>query len=558
MIVTTAADVARFEPRRVLVQVTSEAEARAAIAAGAHGVIAKGCEAGGRIGDETTFVLLQRLVAALGDRAPVWAQGGIGEHTAAACVAGGAAGVVLDTQLALVRESSLRGEIQAAIGAMDGSETRILDGHRVYTRPDLPVAQATALDVALLGGDDLQRNVLPLGQDAAFARGLAKRYATIAQLVHGLRAAIGNQLALAATHRPLAPGSPFAAAHGLRYPIAQGPMSRVSDRARFAEAVAAGGGLPFLALTLMTGGEVRDLLRETKALLGDRPWGVGILGFVSPEIREAQLEALREIAPPIALIAGGRPSQAHPLEAQGTATYLHVPSPGLLDLFLKDGARKFVFEGSECGGHVGPRTSFALWEAQLARLLEHPAPAELSILFAGGIHDARSAAMVAAMAAPLAARGARIGVLAGTAYLFTHEAVACGAIEPAFQAEAIACDRTVLLETSPGHATRCADTAYAEQFAREKARLAAAGVAAKEAWLTLEQQNLGRLRIAAKGLRRDGDRIASVDAKAQQAEGMYMFGLVAALRRETCSVAELHAQICADGTARAGGGGARP
>ena len=549
VVVTAAAEVARFLPRRVLVQVTSEPEARAALAAGAHGLIAKGCEAGGRIGEETTFVLLQRLVAALGGETRIWAQGGIGEHTAAACVAGGAAGVVLDTQLALVRESSLPADVQAALGAMDGSETTVLDGHRVFSRPDLAVSRLATLDVAALGGDDLHRNVLPVGQDGAFARGLARKYPTTAQLVHGVRATIAANLALAATHRPLAPESPFAVAHGLRYPIAQGPMSRVSDRARFAEAVAAGGGLPFLALTLMTGAECRDLLRETKALLGERPWGVGILGFVSPEIREQQLEALREIAPPIALIAGGRPSQAHPLEAQGTQTYLHVPSPGLLDLFLRDGARKFVFEGSECGGHVGPRTSFALWEAQLARLLEHPAPAELSVLFAGGIHDARSAAMVAAMAAPLAARGARIGVLAGTAYLFTHEAVACGAIEPAFQAEALACDRTVLLETSPGHATRCADTAYAEQFAREKARLAAAGVAAKDAWLTLEQQNLGRLRIAAKGLRRDGERVAAVNAATQQAEGMYMIGQVAALRRATCSIAELHAQICVDGTA---------
>ena len=50
-------------------------------------------------------MLVQRLVGALD--VPVWAQGGIGEHTAAACIAGGAAGVVLDSQLALVRESSL-------------------------------------------------------------------------------------------------------------------------------------------------------------------------------------------------------------------------------------------------------------------------------------------------------------------------------------------------------------------------------------------------------------------------------------------------------------------
>jgi acyl transferase domain-containing protein/NAD(P)H-dependent flavin oxidoreductase YrpB (nitropropane dioxygenase family)/NADP-dependent 3-hydroxy acid dehydrogenase YdfG len=529
VIVANAALAAKFPGRRVLAEVTSLEEARAAIAAGASGVIAKGCEAGGRVGDETTFVLVQRLASALD--VPVWAQGGIGEHTAAACIAGGAAGVVLDVQLALVRESSLPAAVQAAIAAMDGSETTLVDGARVFAR-----------EGAAKG--------LPIGQDGAIAKPLARAYPSVGQLVRGVRAAIASHLELAAAYQPLAPNAPLAAAHGLLYPIAQGPMSRVSDRARFADAVASAGGLPFLALTLMSGEEVRALLTETKALLGNKPWGVGILGFVPPEIREAQLAVLREIAPPIALIAGGRPSQAHPLEQQGTQTYLHVPSPGLLDLFIKDGARRFVFEGSECGGHVGPRTSFALWEAQLERLLAFDKPAELSVLFAGGIHDARSAAMVAAMAAPLAARGAKIGVLMGTAYLFTHEAVAAGAIQPGFQDAAIACDRTVLLETSPGHATRCADTEYATAFAREKARLEADGVGTKEMWAQLEQLNLGRLRIAAKGLRREGEKIVEVDAGAQQRDGMYMIGQVAALRRETITVAELHRQVCEDGAAR--------
>src|SRR4029078_6059301 len=104
-------------------------------------------------------------------------------------------------------------------------------------------------------------------------------------------------------------------------------------------------------------------------------------------LSDEQMADLRELPPPVALIAGGRPSQAAPLEAAGVTTYLHVPSPGLLDRFLKDGARRFVFEGRECGGHVGPRTSFALWEAQVERLLAVDDPENLHLLFAGGIHD---------------------------------------------------------------------------------------------------------------------------------------------------------------------------
>src|SRR5205823_1337352 len=147
----------------------------------------------------------------------------------------------------------------------------------------------------------------------------------------------------------------------------------------------------------------------------------------------------------------GRPDQARELEQQGITTYLHVPSPGLLRMFLREGSRRFVFEGRECGGHVGPRTSFVLWEQMVEILLEHLGPSgkgdDLHIVFAGGIHDAVSASMVAALAAPLAERGVAVGVLMGTAYLFTQEAVASGGIVPRFQKEALGCERTVLLQT---------------------------------------------------------------------------------------------------------------
>jgi acyl transferase domain-containing protein/NAD(P)H-dependent flavin oxidoreductase YrpB (nitropropane dioxygenase family)/NAD(P)-dependent dehydrogenase (short-subunit alcohol dehydrogenase family) len=549
--------------RRVLVEVTSIEEARAAAAAGAYGLIAKGNESGGRIGSETTFVLLQRLCREFdspafkrGERRgglPVWAQGGIGLHSIAACITGGACGVVLDAQLALVRESTLAPDVKSAIRAMDGSEAIVIGGHRVYTRPDLPVAQlaedtSAAYVAERLGGDDLRTQLLPVGQDGAFARSLADRFKTAGGVVHALRTSLAAHLRTAQTLKPLAPGGGVATVNGTKYPIVQGPMTRVSDGAPFAAAVADAGGLPLLALALMTASEVRSLLRETVSLVGNRPWGVGILGFVPPEIRKAQLEVVQEFRPPVALIAGGRPSQAKPLEADGTKTYLHVPSPGLLTRFLKDGGRRFVFEGRECGGHVGPRSSFALWESQIEQLLAFDHPEELDVLFAGGIHDARSAAMVAAMAAPLAERGTRIGVLMGTAYLLTKEAVSCGAILREFQKVAVACDHTVLLETSPGHVTRAADSGYVRAFAEEKRRLMEEGVDAQAMWAALEQLNLGRLRIASKGLRREGDALVKVGVPAQREEGLYMIGQVAALCRDVVSVAELHEDVSAGGT----------
>lgn len=528
----------------VVAQVVSRAEGEVARAAGVTGLLASGSEAGGRIGDTEAFILFQHLV---GLGLPVWVRGGIGRHTAAAVVAGGGVGVVLDAQLALLREAGLGHDLRRAIEAMDGSETRVVGGHRFLTRPDLPAAalpEDTAPDeVASFLGSDPKASLVPIGQDGGFAAGLAARYVTVGGVVQAVQAAIDDHLAAAAAEPPLAEGRGVAGPHGTRYPIAQGPMTRVSDRAEFAAAVADGGGLPFLALALLRGPEVRDLLVQTKELLGDRPWGVGVLGFVPAELRAEQLEVVHEVAPPHALIAGGRPSQAAPLEAAGIDTYLHVPSPGLLDRFLKDGARTFVFEGRECGGHVGPRSSFALWDAQIERLLEVPDPSELQVLFAGGIHDARSAAMAGAAAATLAAKGAHVGVLMGTAYLFTEESVAAGAIQPAFQDVAVTCDTTVLLETAPGHATRCVETDFVRAFTNRRDELIAEGVDPKARWAELESLNLGRLRIASKGLVRDEHGRRDVPDDEQRREGMYMIGEVATLRHEVTTVAALHDEV---------------
>ena len=536
---------------RVVAEVTDTDTALAALAAGAAGVVVVGNEAGGRVGEATAFVALQAVIRAVDGIDPVplvWVRGGIGPHTAAAAVAGGATGVVLDVQVALCREVVLPPPLRTALAAMDGSETAVVGGHRVFTRPDLPAASvapgAAPAEVApLVGGTDLATRLVPVGQDGALARPLAAAHRTVGGVVQAVARAMATGPEVARRSAPLAPGSALAAGLGVRLPVAQGPMTRVSDSPAFAEAVAAAGALPFLALALLPGDDVRALVAETAERLAGRPFGAGILGFVPAELREEQLAALLEAPPPVALIAGGRPSQARPLEEAGCQVFLHVPSPGLLDRFVADGARRFVFEGRECGGHVGPRTSFALWESQLARLGEVADPAELRLLFAGGIHDARSAAMVASMAAPLVDRGAAIGVLMGTAYLFTDEAVATGAVEPAFRDVALAAGGTVLLETSPGHATRCVDTPYVRAFEEERRRLEAAGATSQERWAALEMLNLGRLRVASKGLRRRGDTLERVGAEEQRAEGMYMMGQVAALRSGPTTIADLHREV---------------
>ncbi|MFI1707221.1 SDR family oxidoreductase [Streptomyces griseoruber] len=537
---------------RVLVEVTGLAGAAEAARAGAHGLIARGTECGGRVGGLGTFVLLQQLLAAQEVGLPVWACGGIGPRTAAAAVAGGAAGVVLDSQLALLDDSALPEPAAAALRAMDGSETVVLAGHRVLRRrgPDAPRVPEDAgpeAVAALLGAHDPRTELLPVGQDGFLAARFAERWGDARRTVRALREAVLDAVRDDTAVRALRPESPMSRALGTRLPLAQGPMTRVSDEASFAAAVAAEGALPFLALALADGARTRELLAATRDAVAGRPWGVGVLGFAPEEVRAAQLEAVRELRPTHAVIAGGRPSQAQALERDGIRTFLHVPSPGLLRQFLQAGARRFVFEGSECGGHVGPRAGFPLWEAQLAVLEDHLAEADgsdLEVFFAGGVHDERSAAMVAALAAPLTARGAAVGVLMGTAYLFTEEAVAHGAIRPLFQRQVLAAEGTTLLESAPGHATRCVPSPFAADFRTQEARLRAQGVPERQVWEELERLNVGRLRLASKGVARDGDgALTPVDERRQYAEGMFMAGEVAVLRSATTTLAALHASV---------------
>ncbi len=575
-----AVSLAKRTGAKVFVEAVSLAEVELALRLEVDGIVLKGQEAGGRIGCDTAFILVQKTARLLKEKAatiPFWVQGGMGAHSAGACVIAGAAGVVLDSQLLLALESPVASAARARIAKMDGGETivigsRLGQAFRMYGRPDSAAAQELAREeeriLALEGSpehkkatwlkavarsvaDDPSQGAWLIGQEIGFAQSLASTYATVSGILQGISARIEKQKELAGTVQPFAQNSPFALAQGTKYPILQGPMTRVSDIPEFADAVAHGGGLPFLALALFRREEARKVMGQTKEMMKGRPWGVGMLGFAPAEIRAEQLEAIFEYNPPFAIIAGGRPDQAKELESKGIKTYLHVPSPGLLRMYLKDGARRFIFEGHECGGHVGPRSSFSLWNGMLDVLEDHLRlnPGEdLSIVFAGGIHDGLSAAMVAAMCAPLTLKKVKAGVLVGTAYLFTHEAVKTGAITSLFQKEALACGDTVLLETGPGHAIRCIPNPYAQEFESEKRKLRNSGKTPLEVGLALERMNLGRLRVASKGVDRTsrngvGPGLHPVSQDDQWHRGMYMIGQVAALRDRVTSILELHEGI---------------
>jgi len=573
----------------VMVEVTTLKEAAAARELGIDGLVAKGSEAGGVTSETTAFILLQEITKMT--TLPVWVQGGVGLYSAAACLAAGARGVVLDSQLLLARESAMPTELKQRIAAMDGTEiTSIVAAGgkkvRVFARQGHPISEE---NTALKSLSDLgvylpapgrkfetetrrEDMLLAVGQDIALAKQLAEKFVSVSGIIEGIKESAQRLTSLAREQDAFKADGALAESHKTHYPIVQGAMTRVSDTAEFALKVAEGGGLPFLALALMRGDEAETLVARTKELLGDKQWGVGVLGFVPQELRQEQFAVINRHKPPFALIAGGRPDQAKTLEDTGIATYLHVPSPILLSSFIEMGARRFIFEGRECGGHVGPRSSFVLWEQMLDMLANVSLPkaeiAKLHILMAGGIHDGLSAAMVAAMTAPLTERGMKVGVLIGTAYLFTKEAVETGAIVEKFQEAAIECQETVLLETGPGHAIRCINSPYKRAFDDKRVELVLANKTKEEVREELELMNLGRLRIASKGVTRSSEKSAGresvlselsnaksaenpgaakklveISKDEQWQDGMYMIGQVASMHQRVITIEELHKSV---------------
>ncbi|MDB5969787.1 MAG: family NAD(P)-dependent oxidoreductase [Hydrocarboniphaga sp.] len=533
------------------------------------GIIAKGHESPGWVGEDSSYILVQKLLRKT--RLPIYVRGGVGINTAAGCRAAGVAGVVLDDQLLLMDGSALSDTTKTELARLVGAETRLfgeLLGSccRVYAKPaavalkqadaDNRAAEAGTMSLevwrsamnACVGWED--NSLMPVGQGIGAGAIYRERYRRVGKLVQALRKISFEQMRQAAELGHLAEGSPLAASQNTRYPLAQGPMTRVSDSPAFAASVTENGALPFLALALMRGDQVLEMLQETARLAGDKVWGVGMLGFIPQALRDEQCEAIWKCKPPYALIAGGRPDQAAAFEQRGIKTYIHAPAPALLKMYLEQGARRFVFEGRECGGHIGPITSFPLWEQMIEVLLAVVTPgteSDVHLLFAGGISDARSGAMLAALTAPLAARGMKVGALMGTAYLFTHEIVSSGAIVQGFQDQAVLCARTVNLETGPGHATRCADTKFAHDFFDARRSLMRENRSADEIRDTLEDLNLGRLRIASKGKNRDeSGKIVDIAAEQQLSDGMYMIGQVATLTDATMSVADLHSRVCSD------------
>ena len=271
-------------------------------------------KAGGFVGEDSSFILLQKWLGRTG--LPLYVRGGLTPHVAAACSAVGVAGGVLDSQLLLMDELELPPALRTLVGNLSGSETvAVGDGERgeyfrILVRPGHAAARSLAargdglgfaglrplVAAEAMGWSEPAAGLLPIGHDACFAAPWRKQYQHVAAVLQAIDSAIEGHLRTTVEARPIFAGAPLAQSLKLRLPIVQGPMTRVSDSADFAAAIADGGALPMVAFALLKGKPLERLLAETKSRLGDRPWGIGLLGFAPQSLLDEQLARPRRSA----------------------------------------------------------------------------------------------------------------------------------------------------------------------------------------------------------------------------------------------------------------------
>ncbi len=542
--------------RRLVVGAEAGSREDASLAArlGADFVVASGVEAAGPVSAKTSFILLQELAGAVD--IPVVIRGGLGPRGAAVAFALGAAGTILDSQLLLLEGSGLGDALRSELAQRSASDTEVIgelvgrpfrlmplagkDALRAMVKREweifarrLPEEErigelAKVLEPVSVGGLQARNGLLPVGQGLAFAQRFAERGWDVRQVVEEYRRVLVESIERVKRSFPFVRDSALARAHGVRFPIVQGPMAIVTDTPKLAAAVAKAGALPFCATAGLAPPRIRELIGEARAVLGDSPFGAGVIGFLPLEGADSAVAGDDTARPDFVTIAGGNPAQARRLEEAGIRTYLYAASQAAMRDLLDHGVLGMILEGHEAGGHVGNLGSLILWELAAEEILTRSAGAVsgLRVLFAGGIMNSRSSLGVAVIAAALAERGVSVGLQVGTAYLMTDDAVACGAVSRQYQQELLAGATTVLTGTTVNLPNRWLDSPAVRRMLLEERELAGHQMPLRDRKRQVEA--LGAARLSA-GL-----------GRADAAEGAFVCGQGIAVQEECWSIEELH------------------
>ncbi len=541
---------------------------------GASAVIVKGNEGPGWVSERNGFVLLQEILQATS--LPVYLQGGVNPRTARAAITAGAKGVVLDVHLALCRESSLDDELKRFFMQLEGPITSCFCEAaqrqlRIYSRVgarlvrelrkeeekiesnDLPAfMEKLRFYVEKTGADpDKDDFLIPMSEDISIAREYERQGLRAAQIIEKFSEAMNSGMEQT---WPFQEGSEFCKERKIQFPIVQGPMAHISDTPEFLGAVHKAGAAPVLPLGNMPTEIAQRALEDAKAATNGN-FGVGIIGLeVNRQVYESHLEIMEKDPPPFAILAAGNVELAQKIESMGIHCYLHSPSPAMLEDALKQGHKRFVIEGCESGGHVGLMGSLTLWAQSLdliSKMIQDQInPQEITILLAGGIGGPIGAAFVAGMVGDLAEKGLKVGLQIGTKYLATKEAVDTQAITEAYQRLILNSNHTVILGRTVNTRARAAGSPMAEKLVSLEMERLRQGIKIRERKELYEQDNLGALRLAAKGCKIDPKTAGGqcpifmeIPSEEQVDQGLYLMGQVVSMCDRPITMEGLHTEL---------------
>ena len=433
-------------------------------------IVLKGCEASGFVGSETTLVLysaVKEMLRAGSQSLDILIWGGVWTpEAAAAFLATGAAGIVFEsghwlTDLVAIddpqreRLGKLRMDSTALIGLDAQVPCRLFNKGNSLAFKEIKtfedslcaveitdksrrsfVSQVQTRALHPLESHFGDREVIPLGVEAAFAASFAERFGTgTEKAVQAFMEEIRYLCRSAEVKKDCFLDSPLAKEMGIKYPFIQGAMSCITDNPEFASRVADAGGLPTIALGLMDA-ETRDrMIGRLPEVMGKRPYAVNVVSLAENPFREIHLAWIKKHKSRFVWIAGGDLTAVRDLLECGIGVVYIAPDEGLLKLALETGVRYVVCEGYEAGGHVGQHSMLTL--AQMVLDLKRRKPSlfqDRHVILAGGIFNRETAFMAALLGAD--------AIQMGTAYLATQEIVETGALTALYQ--------RMIVESRPG------------------------------------------------------------------------------------------------------------
>ena len=142
---------------------------------------------------------------------------------------------------------------------------------------------------------------------------------------------------------------------GIKYPIFQGGMAWIAEHT-LASAVSNAGGLGIIAGGSAPIDYLRDQIRQTKAAVNGKPFGVNIM-LMSPNADDLAQLVIDEGVPVVTTGAGNPGKYMAAWKEAGIKVIPVVPSVALAKRMERAGADAVIAEGTESGGHIGENTT---------------------------------------------------------------------------------------------------------------------------------------------------------------------------------------------------------